>query len=76
MLGHLSFVVAPYGGAAKEAELRQHQPIDVALAGVNVWQLAIAVFGVAVITGELLQDRVEGHGERLRSTAPQSPGRR
>jgi len=30
----------------------RHHPIDGALAGVNVSQLAIAVLGVLVITGE------------------------
>jgi hypothetical protein len=65
---------ARYGGAAKEAELKQHQPIDVALAGVNVSQLAIAVFGVVVTTGEYSKIEWRRTGERSRSTAPLAPG--
>jgi magnesium transporter len=71
----LASCYAGYGGAAKEAELRQHQPIDVAFAGVNVSQLAVAVFGVVVTTGEYSKIEWRRTGERQydRIVAEDSP---
>jgi ABC-2 type transport system permease protein len=47
-----SFVVANRWGHMSLRERADRQPLDIALAGVNVSQLAIAVLGVLVITGE------------------------
>jgi ABC-2 type transport system permease protein len=47
-----SFVVSSRWGHMSLRERADRQPLDIALAGVNVSQLAIAVLGVLVITGE------------------------
>jgi hypothetical protein len=47
-----SFVVSSRWGHMSPRERADRQPLDIALAGVNVSQLAIAVLGVLVITGE------------------------
>jgi len=45
-------IVASHWGHMSPRERANRQPLDVALAGVNLSQLAIAVLGVLVITGE------------------------
>lgn len=47
-----SFVVSNRWGHMSLRERADRQPLDIALAGVNVSQLAIAVLGVLVVTGE------------------------
>lgn len=47
-----SFVVSSRWSHMSPHERADRQPLDIALAGVNVSQLAIAVLGVLVITGE------------------------
>ena len=47
-----STVISSHWGHMSPRDRADHQPLDVALAGVNVSQLAIAVLGVLVITGE------------------------
>src|SRR6202011_4002344 len=45
-------VTSSHWGSMSPHERADRQPLDIALAGVNVSQLAIAVLGVLVITGE------------------------
>ncbi len=45
-------VISSHWGSMRPGERAHRHPLDVALAGVNVSQLAIAVLGVLVITGE------------------------
>jgi ABC-2 type transport system permease protein len=45
-------VLSSHWGGMSPGEQASHNPLDVALAGVNVSQLAIGVLGVLVITGE------------------------
>src|SRR5205823_1003227 len=45
-------VTSSHWGSMRPNERADRQPLDIALAGVNVSQLAIAVLGVLVITGE------------------------
>jgi ABC-2 type transport system permease protein len=45
-------VVSSHWSTMRPAERAQRHPLDIALAGVNLSQLAIAVLGVLVITGE------------------------
>jgi len=47
-----SFVLSSHWGDMAPQERATHTPLEVALAGVNVAQLAIAVLGVLVITAE------------------------
>ena len=47
-----SFVLSAHWGQMKPGERATHSSLEVALAGVNVAQLAIAVLGVLVITAE------------------------
>jgi len=47
-----AFVVSSHWGHMRPRERADRHPLDIALAGVNVSQLAIAVLGVLVITGE------------------------
>jgi ABC-type transport system involved in multi-copper enzyme maturation permease subunit len=47
-----AFVLSAHWGQMKPGERASHSPLEVALAGVNVAQLAIAVLGVLVITAE------------------------
>jgi len=47
-----AFVLSSRWGHISPKERASHHPLDVALAGVNVAQLAIGVLGVLVITGE------------------------
>ena len=47
-----SFVISAHWGQMHPSERRTHSPLEVALAGVNVAQLAIAVLGVLVISAE------------------------
>ena len=47
-----AFVISAHWGQMQPSERASHHPLDVALAGVNVAQLAIAVLGVLVITAE------------------------
>ena len=47
-----SFVISSHWGHMSTRERATHSPLEVALAGVNVAQLAIAVLGVLVISAE------------------------
>lgn len=47
-----AFVISAHWGTMSPSEQRSHSPLEVALAGVNVAQLAIAVLGVLVISAE------------------------
>jgi ABC-2 type transport system permease protein len=47
-----AFVLSSRWGQISPKERASHHPLDVALAGVNIAQLAIGVLGVLVITGE------------------------
>jgi hypothetical protein len=47
-----SFVISSHWGQMQPSERASHSPLEVALAGVNVAQLAIAVLGVLVISAE------------------------
>jgi ABC-2 type transport system permease protein len=47
-----SFVTRSHWGSMSPGERRGRHPLDIALAGVNVAQLAIAVLGVLLITAE------------------------
>jgi hypothetical protein len=47
-----AFVTSSHWGSMSPSERADRHPLDIALAGVNVSQLAIAVLGVLVITGE------------------------
>jgi hypothetical protein len=47
-----AFVLSSHWGQMQPSERATHSPLEVALAGVNVAQLAIAVLGVLVITAE------------------------
>lgn len=47
-----AFVISSHWGHMAPQERANHSPLEVALAGVNVAQLAIAVLGVLVITAE------------------------
>ena len=47
-----AFVTTSHWGTMSPHERADRHPLDIALAGVNVSQLAIAVLGVLVITGE------------------------
>src|SRR5579864_9521333 len=47
-----AFVLRSHWAGMSPQDRANRQPLDVALAGVNVSQLAIAVLGVLVITGE------------------------
>jgi hypothetical protein len=47
-----AFVLSSRWGTISPQERATHHPLDVALAGVNISQLAIGVLGVLVITGE------------------------
>jgi ABC-2 type transport system permease protein len=48
----IAAVVSSHWGTMSPRDRAEHSPLDIALAGVNVSQLAIAVLGVLVITGE------------------------
>jgi hypothetical protein len=47
-----AFVTSSHWGSMSPSERANRHPLDIALAGVNVSQLAVAVLGVLVITGE------------------------
>ena len=47
-----AFVTSSHWGSMSPGERADRHPLDIALAGVNVSQLAVAVLGVLVITGE------------------------
>jgi ABC-2 type transport system permease protein len=47
-----AFVISSHWGQMKPGERASHNPLEVALAGVNIAQLAIAVLGVIVISAE------------------------
>ena len=47
-----AFVTSSHWGSMSPSERADRHPLDIALAGVNVSQLAVAVLGVLVITGE------------------------
>ncbi|HSC50091.1 MAG TPA: hypothetical protein VLD16_07495 [Gaiellaceae bacterium] len=47
-----AFVTSSHWGSMSPSERANRHPLDIALAGVNVSQLAVAVLGVLVVTGE------------------------